>query len=383
MKIGFLFNHEAAHQVAHGLPIAISLASHYPQIEVQILFSPGAVETEVLRNADKVSPNVKFIRLRSAWTGAKTLTRASGSSIPFNLISALHRNLDQFRSLTALVVPEKTSLLLKTCFGLRQLKMIHTRHGAGDRAVGFDKASGRFDFVLLSGQKIRDRLAAAGQLRQNGYAIVGYPKFDLSQSPGPKKWFSNCRKTVLYNPHPSVALSSWYRDGPYILDYFAKNPDYNLIFAPHVMLFAKRFNISLSPLALGLVPPVPLHILNASNIHIDLGSTASIDMTYTDAADIYLGDASSQVYEFIRTPRPCIFFNSHGHSYNEDPNFAHWAAGAVVENIVALEKALADAMDRPNAFECVQKQLFSYSFDISNVPSADRAANAIASFVAA
>ena len=53
-------------------------------------------------------------------------------------------------------------MCIRDSFGLEALKLIHTRHGAGDRAIGFDKASGRFDLVLLSGEKIRDRLAAAG-----------------------------------------------------------------------------------------------------------------------------------------------------------------------------------------------------------------------------
>lgn len=29
-------------------------------------------------------------------------------------------------------------------------------------------------------------------------------------------------------------------------------------------------------------------------------------MTYTPAADIYLGDVSSQSYEFLLDPRPCL-----------------------------------------------------------------------------
>ena len=38
-------------------------------------------------------------------------------------------------------------------------------------------------------------------------------------------------------------------------------------------------------------------------------------MTYTKQADIYLGDVSSQVYEFMLKPRPCIFFNPENINY--------------------------------------------------------------------
>ncbi len=47
-------------------------------------------------------------------------------------------------------------------------------------------------------------------------------------------------------------------------------------------------------------------------------------MSYTTAADIYLGDVSSQVYEFLYEPRPCLFLNSHEFAWKSDPNFAHW-----------------------------------------------------------
>ena len=50
---------------------------------------------------------------------------------------------------------------------------------------------------------------------------------------------------------------------------------------------------------------MPKQLLRAPNLRFDPGSPASTDMTYTRAADIYLGDVSSQVYEFIAEPRPC------------------------------------------------------------------------------
>lgn len=46
------------------------------------------------------------------------------------------------------------------------------------------------------------------------------------------------------------------------------------------------------------------------NLHIDIGSDCSIDMTHTEAADIYLGEVSSQICEFLVRPRPCIFLSA-------------------------------------------------------------------------
>ena len=381
MHIGFLFNHPGGHQVAHALPIALALLRRGSNARGSVLVSE-ACEGEVRRIAAATpAPPPEIIRLRPPSKFARAANRMSGRSIPADIISTLHRNLDRFRALDALVVPEKTSLMLKSLFGLKALKLIHTRHGAGDRAIGFDKASGRFDLVLLSGEKIRDRLAEADLLKEDGYAIVGYPKFDLSP-PNRARLFPKDRPTVLYNPHPSPALSSWYRMGHQILDWFAKNGRYNLIFAPHVMLFNKRVTASLSPFALGLNAGPRADHYQHDHMLIDTGSPASLDMTYTGAADIYIGDASSQVYEFIRRPRPCFFLNPRGHIWQGNPDFAHWRAGHVLDRIDQLDAALADVPRLTPAMRECQESLFAYSFDLQKRPSSERAAEAILGFMA-
>lgn len=380
MRIGFLFNHSAAHQVAHSLPVAAAIAALHPQVELSLLVTGGAAEAEVRRlwaAAGHAPDDPRIIRLDAASLPARWLTRLSGNAIPMDRVSILKLNLATFRSLDALVVPEKTSTMLKTRFGLDRLALIHTRHGAGDRAIGFDKASARFDLVLMSGRKILERLEAAGLLKPDGHAIIGYPKFDNDAGQPFKPLFDNERPTVLYNPHPSPALSSWYKMGPEVVRWFARQDKFNLALAPHVMLFARRRTIALSPLSLAQVPDVPAVAMDCPHIWVDKGSRASIDMTYTNGADIYLGDASSQVYEFIRRPRPCIFLNPHRHAWEGDPDFAHWQAGPVVNDIAGMTRALDAALAQPHAFKIVQQRLFAHSFDIDDRPSAYRAADAI------
>lgn len=381
MHIGFLFNHHGAHQVAHALPVALALLRRGTNARVSILVSEGC-EGEVRRLA-AATPGAapEIVLLRPPSKLACAANRASGRALPTDIVSTLRRNLDRFRKLDALVVPEKTSLLLKSLFGLKSLKLVHTRHGAGDRAIGFDKASGQFDLVLLSGEKIRDRLAQADLLKDDGHAIVGYPKFDVAP-PARPRLFPKDRPTVLYNPHPSPALSSWYRMGPAILDWFAKDGRYNLIFAPHVMLFKKRVTASLSPLALGWNAGPRAEHYEHDHMLIDTGSAASLDMTYTDAADIYLGDASSQVYEFIRHPRPCFFLNPRRLAWQGDADFAHWRAGHVLETIGDLDAALAEMPRLTPPMRKRQEGLFRYSFDLQERPSSERAAEAILDFMA-
>ena len=83
-----------------------------------------------------------------------------------------------------------------------------------------------------------------GLLNPGGYAITGYPKFDIAAGQGrPIKFRGSNRPIVLYNPHVSPHLSSWYKQGRAVLDYFLASDRYNLIFAPHIMMFERRMAV--------------------------------------------------------------------------------------------------------------------------------------------
>ena len=248
MRIGFLFNHDQIHQVAHSLPIALALARADPSLDIVLATTNDALDAEVGRLLDlgPACGNVRRVRLGLKSWLSRGAARALDAIVPAAKFAVYRDNLDFFRSLDALVVAEKTSAMLKTSYGLDRLKLIHTRHGAGDRAVGFDRASGKFDLVLVSGPKIRDRLIDEAGLDHDRLAMIGYPKFDLPRRRElPLKLRGRGGPTVLYNPHVSPHLSSWYKHGRDVLDFFVRNPQYNLIFAPHVMLFARKLAISI------------------------------------------------------------------------------------------------------------------------------------------
>ena len=103
-------------------------------------------------------------------------------------------------------------------------------------------------------------------------------------------------------------------------------------------------------------------------------------MTYTMAADVYLGDASSQVYEFLLRPRPCIFINSHGIDPAGDPSFLHWQAGDVIDGAAGLDAALDAAVREPQRYAAVQRALFESHIELTDEPSSVRAARAIERF---
>jgi hypothetical protein len=385
MRIGFLFNHDQTHQVAHSLPVALALARCDPASEVIIAVTSDALAQEVRRLGGEAlrQSGIKLQELGIRSWVRRLLVRASASVAPVAKILVYGDNLDFFRTLDVLVVAEKTSLLLRTHFHLNHLKLVHTRHGAGDRAIGFDPASAKFDLVLASGSKIRDRLIRDAGVDAGRIRVVGYPKFEIA-STGRAPFThdgGDDRPIVLYNPHVSPHLSSWYAMGRDILNWFVEHDDYRLIFAPHVMLFHRRFVLSIDKFRIDRGGPIDERVRHAPHIHVDLASPASTDMTYTRCADIYLGDVSSQLYEFLETPRPCAFVDAHHTDWRGDPNYAHWATGPVIGQVSELGAALAYARSDPDGiFKSTQQRLFESSFDLSEEPSSDRAAHAIATF---
>lgn len=381
-RFGFLFNHDQTHQIAHSLPIALELAKMRPHDSIVLATGNARISAAVRALLpDGVPANITFTQLRP-----RRLTRALdallGRFVPVRKLLAYRDNLPFFKTLDTLVVSEKTSLALKTRYRLKDLRIVHTRHGAGDRAIGFDPASRGFDHVLCSGAKIKRRLVEEVGLAPPRVSIVGYPKFDLharARGEAHLPFETGGRTVVLYNPHPSPKLSSWFRHGGEVLRFFAQRDDYFLIFAPHVMLFERPWVVTISPPGVARPGAISQEVARAPNIHVDLGSAASSDMSYTNAADLYLGDVSSQLYEFLYTPRPCLFLNSHGVNWRHDPNYAHWHAGPVIASPTELEKGLALARaSHQKDYAMEQKHMFEDSFDLTNEPSSVRAARAIA-----
>ena len=381
-RICFLFNHDQTHQLAHSLPIAMALAAR-SEHRIVLAYTKPAIRAEIERQAEPaLLAKVELVRLTLKQSGSQAIASLLERVIPARKLLIYRDNLDFFASFDAVVVSEKTTLLLKTRYGLDNVKLIHTRHGAGDRAIGFNRTSAGFDLVLVSGPKIRDRLIAEAGLTPEQIALVGYPKFDLCANnrfadtfPAPE------RPTVIYNPHPSPKLSSWFKHGAAVIAAFRNQDRYNLIFAPHVMLFERKWVVTLDPPSLARVVPPGAGYRAERRIHVDTGSAASSDMSYTNRADIYLGDVSSQVYEFLRAPRPCLFLNSHGVDWQDDPNYLHWRAGSVLDSPAHLLDAIDAAVAAHPDYAPAQKALIDATFSLSDRPSAERAANAITAFL--
>lgn len=380
MKIGFLFNHDAGHQAFHLLPIINAYASMRPEDDVRAYIGGEAMLEAVSAGLTPGRGRVAIVDLSLPPVLGAT-ARVLDIAIPASRWTRLRCNVELFRDLDALVAPERTCLVLKDIVG-PSLKFIHCRHGAGDRNIGFHPSFSRFDLLLLQGEKYVRRLQKSGGLAGNSYALIGYPKFDaVALKAPPQKFFDNSNPTVVYNPHFSPEMSSWFKMGVQVLDWFAANPDLNLIFAPHVMLFKRRYHVESSTLKMAVRRKIPSRFQNRSNILIDVNSTRLFDMSYTLSADLYLGDVSSQVMEFIAQPRPCVFLNPHRQKWQDDEAFAAWRLGRVVERIEDLGAAIRGALANRSEYAEAQHAHFADTFDLTEEPSAERAAKAIARYL--
>lgn len=380
IRIGFLLNHDAAHQVMHCIPTAFELARRNPEISV-VIISTTAEEAEAVAGIAADYPDASCeIEIVEPPGYASVFDKLTGHALLAKRFGVLWRHRTLFRSFDALVAPDKTSLVLKRWLGAECPLMINTFHGAGDRAGGYQGVKG-FDYHLLPGRKYEERMLAEGMVGSDRYTVVGYVKFDCMRNTPRPKLFDNDRPTVLYAPHFNSKLSSWYDWGGSILDFFIHSPDYNLIFAPHVLMYQRRWHISTEGGLPRRTPSIPDAARNASNILVDPGSIASIDMTYTRAADIYLGDVSSLVYEFLIEPRPCIFFNRAKADWQDNENYRFWSTGEVLKSVSELSAALERTQADPMRYRAEQENATSDAFDITDTPASVRAADAISGFL--
>jgi hypothetical protein len=341
-----------AHQFLHWLPAALRLAAE-PGVQVTVLVSSQA-GAEFIRSFD---PEEQLL-IKRLWAPS---VRRHGLFTPPLRLPVLLLNGRSIGRYSTIVTTEVTSSLLRR-FPRFRSGMINIKHGAGDREGGYKSKHGAFDLTLVSGAKEKQRLIERGLATEENCVVTGYGKFELVRPPEASIFSSN-RPIALYNPHFDKRVGTWARHGRRIVQTLEAIPGWNFVVAPHVKT---RGGSSVRT--------------KAGHIVIDRGSTRSIDMSYTQAAGVYIGDASSQVYEFVRTPRPCIFLNLDRIDWRTNPAYAHWQFGQVIERIEDLPAALEQAYTLQPQFEEVQIKMFAASIDQADDRASQRQAQAILDF---
>jgi hypothetical protein len=370
-EVAFLFI-GGAHQVYHLAPVAAELSRLLPWQPITCFCNDTATEAalQLVRRVLE-APDMRIERVRPPlWGRLLAAYTRRQSSLKTPLLVSLSPRL---RRAAAVVTPERTSAKLRR-MGLKRSLMIHFRHGAGDRAPQSEERQAAFDLVVVPGEKDLRRAAEKGYLPPSRLRAGGYIKLEFfsRRITAPLRLFNNDRPVVLYNPHfdPEISSSPLARE---VLAQFAQQSRYNLIFAPHLrwaenMSEAERAGWQM--------------LAQPGRIVVDLGSPRLIDMSYAMAADIYLGDMSSQLYEFLIRPRPAAFLNAHGAAWRDNPRFGGWALGEVADKagdvMAVIDRAVAGHAEKAAAQQAAVRDAFG---EIEG--AALRGAQAIAAAVAA
>lgn len=358
IRVLFLYLAEG-HHVFHSFPAAAALARK-DDLEVWTATTNEDQRRQIARLSEAYGVSLQSVDLDPpAWM--KPLAKLN-SDFHDAKLPRLFRHRNALRRFDAVVAAERTSTALKR-FGVTEPLLVHIPHGAGDRAVGFEPRIALFDHVLLHTPKNAPRMLSEGLVRPGDYDVCGYAKFEAVETlyPKPKRFFENNRRTVLYNPHFDAELGSWRRMGPALVEAILERTDYNLILAPHVRLMRRA----------SAAERKRWSARRTDRLLVDPGSDASYDMSYARAADIYLGDVSSQVYEFIIRPRPCVFLSRDGISRPENPDYAFHAFGEVAGDVETALEAMERADDHHSRYRAAQDHATEIGFGKDHGQSGD------------
>jgi len=364
VKIGFVFLSHISH-IHHAAPIAFEL-SRNETFDVELLISKDR-NLNILQSISTKYPNhgCKIVHLQPSY-GYKLATKLGRKPCPEtrNILKTNARYIERYDAL----VTATDNLQYLAEKPNRRTKIITTFHGmeTAARFGRYTKYSG-YDFYLFAGEYRRQREMKNGMVTKNNSKVVGYPKFDLTLNEKRERFFLNERPVVVYAPHWSPKLSSWFDWGLRVLDVFARSKQYNLIFAPHIKRIENRY--------------IPKRLLNTPNILIDIGSEKLTNMKYMNSADIYLGDSSSQVWEFVVNPRPCVFLNPCRKNWEAMDGMEMWQLGEVVDDFSEIESAIHRAPMLFKSYKKRQSELLKERVAISRTPAGKVGASAISEFL--
>ncbi len=357
----FLIGHKA--HIHHVIPIACE-CSVIEGFQVDVLTSTE-VNYRIINDLLELYPDNKCNVVLLKPTKWYELTRKFKKKPYPTYDNIINNNFDRIVSYDVLLTPQHYLNRIMDRDEAKNKIYVLLTHGSGDSPVSYSRAKGRYNLTLLGSDEII-RLAKENLKTSNTvYKNIGYAKLEIAEKISTDHPFVNKRPTVVYNPSYVKNFSSWKEWGIQIIDFFAQHKEFNLIFAPHLKLFQNNSTRKLVK-----------RYCDCENILIDTGSDALIDMTYTKYADIYLGDISSQGYEFLYKPRPCVFLNPYG---NKEVKM--WELGDVVCDIKEFDTAINSAIKNHGKYVEKQEDEFSKRFSITDVPSGVRGAQAIKEFL--
>lgn len=319
-KIVFVYLEEP-YFIFHSIGLAIELAKR-KENEVSILFNSR--NEKDLKEFLPSNHSIKLTRVTPPWVVTLPLYIEMKLNYRKSIFKKYKKVLEQQ---DVFISSLYNDLIIREVIAPKKIAMVYTAHGPANGPYCFNDLVKQFDFFFCASKKEAEIRREMGQVKSNNYCVGGYLKLDAAQPKKLNVFHDDC-EVVLYNPHWDKKLSSFFKYGFDILDFFKDHPKMNLIFAPHALLTKRNLLLRLRL----------KRYEKCTNIHMDFGSNRSHDFSYVKAANIYLGDVSSQALEFcLLEPRKCIFIDV---NQNKGSHYISWGLGDVYYDGFNIANAL-------------------------------------------
>lgn len=353
-KVAFLFLGETL-LIPHLWPIAEALAEAAPDVPIDLWVSTS-IHEEMLGRWATPYPSMR-LRRAPGYRHLPELAPGTNPPLPAK-IPMLARLAPRLLGTRVAVCAEQTSLWIPTALPFHSTRFVRTAHGAGPINARADRRQRAATLLMEPSETERQAFIANG-VRPERVVVTGYIKASFRQRTPASSLFAEARPILLYNPHWQRHRSSWWAWGRQIVAMLADQRHFNVILAPHQRLVERD----------PAIREVFAGVAHLPHIHADLDSFAMVDGSYPAAADLYLGDTSSQVVEFMARPRPCVFLNPERIDWRAAGDHGFWECGDVVEDLTTLPDRLACATERHSAYIAMQQSFAERSLgDTSDRP---------------
>ena len=341
-RVLFLYR-PGIHHLFHSLYIAIEFSKIQDEYEVAILNTGLDLHKTIKLEISKHNAKINYIN----------------RSLLFSVLNKTYKNVIRFNK----DIIRESDVILTASWGiprflqqynLRDRVVIFTRHGANIGDNEYDKGLPEYDCVFITSEKMYDQLKELSILiNLKSYLRIEYCKFDyLFNNPGlEKNLFDNDLPVILYNPHFQKHRSSLYNAGEKIIDAIVKSNKYNVILSPHPLVNKWHF-----------LDRIKLKFPKSDKLIKDWSSIHQVNFDYMRKADVYLGDTSSSIYEWLYFNKPMILYDSHDVDWKNVPFYEFWNWGYVVDNPEDLMARLDRIMKGSDPFKKVRQEAKNYAF---------------------
>ena len=358
--VAFLFLGEML-LIPHLYPIAEALGAE-PDLRIDLWVGTSVHE-------DLLGPWVAalgnpLVRVRRAPGFRRLEGYAAGRNPPLPpKLPTLLRLLPHLLRAPVAVCAEQTSLWLPALIPGLPTRFAKTSHGVGSMSARDDRRRRAAALTLVPSERERRTYLDRG-MDPARIVATGYVKAGFRQRTQARLRFPANRPVVLYSPHWQRHRSSWWEWGRAVVRMLVEDGRWNVILAPHQRLAERAPEVR----------AVLDEVAGLPHVRCDLDSFATVDGSYTAGADLYLGDTSSQVVEFLMRPRPCVFLNPRRVAWRGRADHAQWACGEVVEALAEVPAALRRAPAQQPRFAAAQEAFARSSLGESGGAAPGRAA---------